>query len=209
MLPILQNNLLLLFAVLDTFQQNTIENYLNAIHLLPQEAMSEFLSYWEVVDFKRNDFITFEGQTERYLYFVLEGIQRSFYIKDDKEHVIAFTYPPSFSGIPESFMTQTPSHYFLQTITASKMLRFYHAHLEELFDKHHALERLFRKAYEQVLIGLIQRQYEHLAFSIEERFRAFLRRSPHLLNQIPHKHLASYLGIDATNFSKLLHTIKV
>jgi hypothetical protein len=36
-----------------------------------------------------------------------------------------------------------------------------------------------------------------------------LKRSPHVLRLIPHKYLASYLGIDATTFSKLLGTIRL
>jgi len=60
-----------------------------------------------------------------------------------------------------------------------------------------------------VLIGLVHRHYELLAFSIEERFRSFAQRSPHLINLVPHKDLASYLGINATNFSKLLARVKL
>jgi len=48
-----------------------------------------------------------------------------------------------------------------------------------------------------------------MAFNIETRFRHFMKRSPHLLNQIPHKDLASYLRINPTNFSKLLAKVKI
>ena len=32
------------------------------------------------------------------------------YLNNDKLHVIAFTYSPAFSGIPESFLSQSPSN---------------------------------------------------------------------------------------------------
>lgn len=67
--------------------------------------------------------MTAPGETERHMYFVLDGIQKSYYLNEDKQHVIAFTYPPSFSRIPESFLTQTASNYFLETITDSSFLR--------------------------------------------------------------------------------------
>jgi CRP-like cAMP-binding protein len=48
--------------------------------------------------------LTAAGETEKHLYFVLEGLQRAFYIGDDqKEATIVFTYPPSFSGVADSF----------------------------------------------------------------------------------------------------------
>jgi hypothetical protein len=43
---------------------------------------------------------------------------------------------------------------------------------------------------------------------MEERYKAFCRRSAHLLQRVPHKYIASYLGIDATNFSKLYNTVR-
>ena len=60
-----------------------------------------------------------------------------------------------------------------------------------------------------VLVGIANRYYEQKALSLEERFTIFVNRSAHLLNKIPHKHLASYLGMDPTNFSKLPGKIKL
>jgi alkylation response protein AidB-like acyl-CoA dehydrogenase len=62
---------------------------------------------------------------------------------------------------------------------------------------------------EMVLIGTIRRQYELLSASAEERFRAFAARSSHLFQLVPHKLIASYLRIDATNFSKFYNEIRI
>jgi CRP-like cAMP-binding protein len=143
------------------------------------------------------------------MYFVLEGSQKSYYLNEGKQHIIAFTYPPSFSGIPESFLTQTPSKYFLETITDSAFLRISFEKHQQWMRDHREIETLFRKITEQFLIGLVQRHYELMAFDIKERFTAFARRSPHLFQLVSHKDLASYLRIDPTNFSKLYNSIKI
>jgi CRP-like cAMP-binding protein len=153
--------------------------------------------------------MTWQGDTERYMYFVLEGIQKSYYAKGNKEHIIAFTYSPSFSGIPESFLNQSPSKYFLTTITDSKFLRISFEQHQELMAKHRSIETLFRKATEFLLIDILNRYYELMAFDIETRFINFTTRSPHLLQMISQKDLASYLRIDPTNFSKLLGKVKI
>jgi CRP-like cAMP-binding protein len=186
-----------------------VQKFLKSIYDLPASSMQKLEDCLKPVEFKRKEVITWEGHVEKYLYFVQEGIQKSYYIKDGNEHVIAFTYAPSFSGIPESFLTQTPSKYFLDTITPSKLLRLSYDQLQSLLSEDRHLERLMQKATEAVLAGLIQRHHELLAFDIEERFTAFVKRSPALLNLIPHKDLASYLGINATNFSKLLARVKI
>lgn len=143
------------------------------------------------------------------MYFVLEGIQKAYSMHGDKLHLIAFTYPPSFSGIPESFLTQTPSRYFWETISDSTFLRISFEKHNELMEKFRPIETLFRKATEYVLMGLVQRQHELMAFDMRTRFETFIKRSPHLLNSIPQKDLASYLRIDSSNFSKLLNSVKV
>lgn len=185
-----------------------LQTMLQAIHPLETEAMDALLDGWQEVHFKRNEIITQAGQVQRDMLFMVEGLQRSYYIKNDREFVIAFTYPPSFSGIPESFLTQQPSKYFLQAVTDGKMLKLPWERLEAACLAHPSIERLLRQATAQVLGGLVQRHYELLAFSMEERFLAFMERSAHLINLVPHKQLASYLGIDPTNFSKLLNSRK-
>lgn len=187
----------------------SLKEYLGMIHPINEEIAGSYISAWEEYEVPRKTVITSAGQTERYLYFVQEGIQKSYYINGDKEHVIAFTYPPSFTGIPDSFFTQKPSKYYLETITHSHLLRLPFEKQQKFLEKHRQLETLFRLGTEQVLIGVLERHYELMAYSIEERFRIFMDRSSHLLNLIPHKDLASYLRIDPTNFSKLLSTVKI
>jgi len=149
------------------------------------------------------------GQTEKHFYFVLSGIQKSYYLHNDKAHIIAFAYPPSFSGIPESFLTQTPSRYYLETITKSTFLRISYDQHQTFMLEHRAIETLYRKITEGFLNGVIQRQHELMALSMEDRFRVFVDRSAHLLQIISQKDIASYLNIDPTNFSKLINRIRI
>jgi CRP-like cAMP-binding protein len=65
------------------------------------------------------------------------------------------------------------------------------------------------KSTSWALKGVLERQVELQSFSAEEKFRQLLTRSPQVLNLIPHKYLASYLGLDATTFSKLLGRVRL
>lgn len=184
-------------------------DFLRRIHPVPEAELARLLPLWQEVEFGRREFITRAGEVGRHLYFVLEGIQRSYHLRDGKEHTLAFTYPPSLTGVPESVLLGRPSPHFLECITPSRLLRLPYAQFDELLRTSPALERLQRKLTEQILVGVLQRHTELLAYPMAERFRLFLQRSPHLLNAVPHKHLASYLGMDATNFSKLLNQLPV
>lgn len=138
-----------------------------------------------------------------------QGVQYSYLEAAHKRHVMAFTYPPQCCAIPDSFSFQQPANYFLECLTDSEMDALRYEDLLAAMDRSHPLERLFRKLNEAVLAGLIQRHLERHSLTMEERFLAFCRRSPHLLQWVPHKHLASYLDIDPTNFSKLFRSVRI
>lgn len=186
-----------------------MKEFLLKIHPVNDNVLNEYVSHWKAYSAPKKTILTAPGETERYMYFVIEGIQKSYYLKNDKQHIIAFTYPPSFSGIPESFLTQSPSRYFLETITESTFMQISFEKHKQLMQEYREIETLFRKATESLLIGMVQRHYELMAFDIRQRFKTFAQRSPHLFNMVSHKDIASYLRIDSTNFSKLFNSVKI
>ncbi|MBO9703181.1 MAG: Crp/Fnr family transcriptional regulator [Sporocytophaga sp.] len=158
--------------------------------------------------FRKGDLLTVPGLIQKELYFVKTGIQMSYFDTPNKSHVIAFTYPPNLCAIPESFSFQIPSKYFLTCLTDSELEYLTYDELQQLFEQSHQIERLFRKMTEAILAGMINRHIELHSMSIEERYKTFCQRSPHLLQLVPHKYIASYLGINPTNFSKLYNRVK-
>ena len=189
---------------------SSLQQFINVVHPLKEEEMEKFLAIWQPFECKRKTILTAAGETEKYLYFVLEGVQRAFYIGNEKqEATIVFTYAPSFSGVADSFLTQTPSKYFLETLTSSRFLRASYKQLDQLMNEYPAIQRMVLRLTSFALKGVLERQIELQCFSAEEKFKTLLKRSPHVLQIIPHKYLASYLGIDATTFSKLLGSVRL
>ncbi len=186
-----------------------LRKQLFSFHPVDEEAWLDIATPWTEITVKRKQPLTMAGDTEKYLYLVLEGVQRAFYIHNNKEVTLVFSYPHSFSGVVDSFLLQTPSLYQLETITDSRLLRISHHDFTTLMHKHRSLETWVRIAVTQVLAATLQREMELASYTAEEKFTALLRRSPQVLNMIPHKYLASYIGVDPTNFSKLLSSVRL
>lgn len=185
-------------------------NFVKQLHPLTDEEANAFISGWKPLTVKRKTILTAAGERERYLYFVLEGVQRAFYLtSDNREATIVFTYPPSFSGVADSLLTNTPSEYFMETLTASRFLRITAEEMLRLMKTYPNIRQMVLHTTALALKGVLYRQIELQCFTNEEKFRALLKRSPHILNLVPHKYIASYLGMDATNFSKLLGTVRI
>ncbi|MEO5681621.1 MAG: Crp/Fnr family transcriptional regulator [Chitinophagaceae bacterium] len=191
-------------------QLEQLKIFTDGIYPLQGASWDDMAAAWQPFSAKRKVVLTKAGETENHLYFVTAGVQRAFYLhSNDKEATIVFTYPYSFSGVADSFLTRQPAPYFLETLTASSFLRTSYARMNELMGKHPGIQQLFFKATAFALAGVLERQIEIQCFSAEEKFRRLLTRSPHVLQLIPHKYLASYLSIDASTFSKLLGTVKI
>jgi CRP-like cAMP-binding protein len=182
--------------------------YFKGFHSLNSADCNLLIGKLKPVFFKKGEIIIVPGQIQRELYFVKSGVQMSYLDTDTKTHVIAFTYYPNLCAIPESFSFQTPSKYYLTCLADSQMEYLTYEELQQLFDQSQQIERLFRKMIEALLAGVINRHMEWHSMSIEDRFKTFCQRSPHLLQLVPHKYIASYLAIDATNFSKLFNKVK-
>ncbi len=177
---------------------------------LTGDDREQFAAIWQPYTVKRKEVLTRAGDTEKYLYFVVDGVQRIYYFDEqEREATILFTYSPSFGGVLDSYMLQKPSVFYYEALTPSVFLRVPHAALQKLLQTNPAIEVMVRDSITASLSGILHRLVELQCFSSEEKFRKLLHRSPHILQLVPHKYLANYLGIDATNFSKLINRVKI
>jgi CRP-like cAMP-binding protein len=181
--------------------------YLNP---LTPEGRNDFLDIWSEHRVKRKDIITAAGDVEKYLYFVTDGVQRIVYQDDqNRESTLVFSYPPSFGGSISSFFLQKPSAYTYEALTPSTFLRAPFEAVNTCMQNHLCISEVIRIGITQAFSGLLERMVELQCYSSEEKFRQLLKRSPHILTLVPHKYLANYLGIDPTNFSKLINSVRI
>lgn len=169
-----------------------------------------FSNIWEPISAGRKVNLSVPDQVERYTYFVFEGIQRLYYLDNEgREATVVLTYEGDFGGVLDSFLLQVPSKYYYETLSKSELIRCMYSDFERVLSSHPNLKMVFDKALHLAFSGTIMRLAELQSLSSEEKFRKLLARSPHILSKIPHKYLANYIGIDPTNFSKLINAVKI
>ncbi|MHA4894664.1 Crp/Fnr family transcriptional regulator [Pedobacter sp. PWIIR3] len=187
-----------------------LKNFINLAGPMPEPDWIQFSALWKPVFAKRKEIITAAGESEPYLYFILEGVQRVFYQNEQgKEATLVFTYAPSFGGVLDAMLEQRKSRYFYETLSQSSFLRASYADILKLKQSSKAIDTFIYQSLSATISGLLMRMAELQCFSSEEKFRALLSRSPHILQHVPHKYLASYLGIDPTNFSKFINKLPI
>ena len=183
---------------------------ISPIQPFSESEWERFSSIWTPFQAKRKEILTTAGLKEKHLYFVAEGVQRIYYFDDqNREATLVFTYAPSFGGVLDSFLTQTPSRYFFETLTPSSFLRASFSEFEQTRELFPSVDKMVQKGLIIAFSGILERLVELQCYSAEERFKKLMQRSPHILQLVPHRYLASYIGIDPTNFSKLINKVKI
>jgi len=72
-----------------------------------------------------------------------------------------------------------------------------------LFEKHHDLERLFGKLIQQTYVETLKRLESIQFLTAEERYGKLIEEKPELIQKIPLKHVASFLGITQVSLSRI------
>lgn len=144
------------------------------------------------------------GQTGSCLYFVNRGCLRFYYLTPEGQEITGFIFEEGgFAGVLESFLTQTPSQQVLETLEECELLALSYTNLEKLYQEVPRMNVLVRKILEQRMVYAQKVVASLILQSPEERYESLLKRQPRLLQRVPQKVLATYLGITPVSLSRI------
>lgn len=151
---------------------------------------------------KKNEFLLKEGDVCKDLVFVEKGCLRLYYIHDDMEVSVWFALNNNSAIEIHSFISQTPSNYFLQAIEDTSILYLPKTEIDKLYISYPVMQELMRRYWEDVILNLLQRFTALEKDSAEKRYLDLLNK-PELLQTIPQKYLASFIGVTPTSLSRI------
>ena len=171
---------------------------------LTTDEQDLFLSKIEVQHHKAKTILLHSGQICKHSYFVNSGILRSFNINDNiVEHVLNFACEGYWIGDMYSLITQKPGNLFIEILEDAEIVLLSKENQEILYTQIPKLERFFRILIENALVANQERLMDNLSLSAEERFEKFCVKFPSLIQKIPQKQIASYIGVTPEFFSKM------
>lgn len=162
------------------------------------------LSKIEVRDYKAKTILLQAGEICKHSYFVNSGIVRSFNINDHiVEHVLHFACEGWWIGDMYSLLSQKPGNLFIEVLEDAEIVLLSKENQELLYHEIPKLERFFRILTENSLVAHQERLMDNLSLSAEERFEKFCAKYPTLIQHVPQKQIASYIGVTPEFFSKM------
>ena len=183
--------------------QSILENISKHVALTPQEQ-ELFLSKTETKPFKAKTILLNAGEVATCTYFVNSGILRSFNINDNIiEHVLHFACEGWWIGDMYSYISGKPGNLFLEVLEDAEVVIITKENQQQLYQEIPKLERFFRILAENSLVSHQERLMDNLSLTAEERFEKFCSKYPTLIQKVPQKHIASYIGVTPEFFSKM------
>ena len=178
-------------------------DYIQSIHPLSKPAIDALLEICVVAPYKKNEIVQDIGQSCKTIFFIRKGALRIFYFKGETDITESMEFENAFVARVESLVTGEPSKKGIQALEESELIAINASKLEQLYDQHLDLERLFKKIFVSAFVGIIHRIESIQFHSAEIRYSNFLKEHPDVLMRVPLKYIASYLGITQVSLSRI------
>jgi CRP-like cAMP-binding protein len=165
-------------------------------------------------DYARNEFFLVQGDCPTHLGFIRHGIFREYFSgSNKKEYNLSFCakgdfagpyHDPQFTG--QQFIdpqSVKPSAVSVRALTPGSLLLIPWDEFNRLILTDTAWLKAAREIAHRLLMKKFERENQLLTLSALERYDLLEQRYPHLIQQIPAYHIASYLGITPISLSRL------
>lgn len=169
-----------------------------------QKESRLFDLYFEQISIKKDTFLIREGETEKYSYFVFNGILRCWLLNHKgNEQTFWFCKEGTFSMSNISFTLEKKSTFNVQAIVDCVIYRIDKEQVRELYTAIPKVKTVFEDLNAILLNRLLKRNINLIKYSPEQYYLQMIEEYGITLNYIPLKDIASYLGITPQALSRI------
>lgn len=136
-------------------------------------------------------------------YFIHKGILRSFIKYGNKEITIWINPEGEITTSIRSMAANRLSDEYIQVIENAELVVIPFEAMAEMYERFPEMNKAGRMLLEEYYAASEERVYIARIPNAEARYQHFIHSRPELLNRIPLKYVASYLGITLETLSRL------
>lgn len=167
--------------------------------------VGELKSVAHVVHVDKGEYLLRTGEICHNAYFINKGLFINLYVSEKgDECVTGFSSDdmyPFLSSI--GYFTQAPSEFEIKALEPGELLRFSRAHIEDFSLRY----PLFASYYQNVMLTIISKLYSMFAIrqscTAEEFIKYLYNHYKWIMQRVPDKYIAQYMGISNAWYCKL------
>ena len=177
--------------------------YFSEIYPMSSGLKQDLQNEVEIKYFRAGEAILQEGKIARHACFVLEGLAKSYYLKDGEEVVTKFMDEKTIITSIFSFYSRKPGSENIVALEDTTLACIHYDKLQVLYKKHLEFNYIIRVVTEQYLVASEMQLYNLRKQTAEAKYFSFVNDYSYLLQRLTQKDIASYLGITTETLSRV------
>ncbi|WP_300671293.1 Crp/Fnr family transcriptional regulator [Soonwooa sp.] len=179
--------------------QNTYQHF-----LLNEEDIKQIASFHKKKTYAKDDIILAEGDVLDAYYLLEKGVVRAFVRDMDNNDITTeFFIDNDIVIIPSSLFQQVASQETLQALTDCEVWEIKYDDFQEVFRSIPGFAEWGRLWFTYQLFTVKQRSLDMITQSATNRYLKLIKEKPQILQTVPLKFIASFLGITDTSLSRI------
>ncbi len=195
---------------------NELKTYINYFMKLSESEWLEFSKLFTTVKYKKGEYIYGESVISDSLYFIVDGIVRSYKLEDDAKDFTWTFHCLNMDTLNHrmlmdiavvdyvSFTQGVPEELAFEVLIDATLIKIDKKELFALYESNPRWQKFATKMAEDSYAIMRERTFNLLTKSAKERLELLIHYFPGVFEKdVPLEHIASYLGITRQSLSRL------
>ena len=163
----------------------------------------------EKKEYKKDTVLLEKSQVSKKLIFLNQGIVAGVYEDGGKKFIRDFYFPPLIFTEQESFVKKISAKFLILSVTDIRCHLLTKDSLDIAYERIPSFQEIGNELLFNGFVNISNRLESLLTLNPEKRYLKLSNENPKLLNKIPLKLIASYLGITNVAMSKIRKRISL
>lgn len=177
--------------------------FFNSVSPISRGAMEFLDKHTFPVFIEKKKFVLKPGAIAKNFYFILKGVIHGFIKEGGKQITTWINEEGEIVTSIRTLGTNKPCEEYLQALEDCDLIAIPIAITEEVFEIYPETNIVARRLWEHNYRGAEERAYLGRIPSAEKKYRKLIESKPNLINRIPLKYIASYLGMTVETLCRI------
>ena len=180
-----------------------IQHLKHNYHNFSEDCLEGLEKHCTVLVKKEKETLVREGQYSDYIYFVVEGLVRAYYIKDGRDISDWFAFEQEFICAIQSFFNGVASPHYIETLEPSILIAFKREDTLLLAEQYPEIDQMNKDVLNKTMLTLQERVTAFRFETAQQKYEHLLKLRPQIELRVPLMHITSYLGITLETLSRI------
>lgn len=181
-----------------------LRKHIEEITSVTDEEFDYIKTFFTLRQVRKHQYLLQDGDQATNEFCIAAGIFRVFYVdKDGKEHIVQFAQQNWWMSDYGAYFHQKKTNMHIECMESGEVFSTTLHGREKLAADLHKMEHFFRVKLTNGYVGQQRRIMSLLSSTPQQRYEEFAELYPNMMQKIPKKYIAEYLGVSRETLSRL------